>query len=136
MEQSLDQIKFSRALSDLSSLLSLFWVVCTSQRVGEVMIMDLAQVDTVDGVATHVQEKGVESKIGEEVVIASSGNSQDGSQDGQTPLVPLKMKLLSILLVTAVGFGSHWSSGVTGAMKSTLKKVNHPTLSRLKDPIL
>jgi hypothetical protein len=100
------------------------------------MIMDLAQVDTVDGVATHVQEKGVESKIGEEVVIASSGNSQDGSQDGQTPLVPLKMKLLSILLVTAVGFGSHWSSGVTGAMKSTLKKVNHPTLSRLKDPIL
>jgi hypothetical protein len=26
-------------------------------------------------------------------------------------------------LVTATGFGSHWSSGVTGAMKSTVKKV-------------
>jgi hypothetical protein len=37
--------------------------------------------------------------------------------------VPLRMKLLSILMVTAIGFGSHWSSGVTGAMKSTLKKV-------------
>jgi hypothetical protein len=85
----------------------------------------MAQVDTVDGVTTHGEEKGVESKVEEEVVVASSGTSRDESQDGQIPLVPLKMKLLSILLVTAVGFGSHWSSGVTGAMKSTLKKVFH-----------
>jgi hypothetical protein len=44
-----------------------------------------------------------------------------GSQGSDS--VPLRMKLLSILMVTAIGFGSHWSSGVTGAMKSTLKKV-------------
>lgn len=42
--------------------------------------------------------------------------------------VPWTMKLLSVLLVTAVGFGSHWSSGVTGAMKSTLKKVCSPAV--------
>jgi hypothetical protein len=69
--------------------------------------------------------QGIESKTGiAEVDIQSSNDST--SQDGQTSLVPLRMKLISILLVTAVGFGSHWSSGVTGAMKSTLKKVSHP----------
>jgi hypothetical protein len=46
-----------------------------------------------------------------------------GSDSGRSTHVPLRMKLLSILMVTAIGFGSHWSSGVTGAMKSTLKKV-------------
>jgi hypothetical protein len=40
------------------------------------------------------------------------------------------MKLLSILMVTAIGFGSHWSSGVTGAMKSTLKKVRFDISNR------
>lgn len=87
----------------------------------------MARFDSVDGVATNEAEKGFETKAGaEEVVIASSGVSEDtGSHDGQRSLVPLRMKLISILLVTAVGFGSHWSSGVTGAMKSTLKKVSH-----------
>lgn len=37
--------------------------------------------------------------------------------------VPLSFKILSVALVAGIGFGSHWSSGVTGAMKSTLKKV-------------
>jgi len=31
--------------------------------------------------------------------------------------------LISVLLISLIGFGGHWSSGVTGAMKSTLKKV-------------
>jgi hypothetical protein len=56
------------------------------------------------------------------VILASSGSSIR-SEGGRSTLVPLKMKLISILLVSAIGFGSHWSSGVTGAMKSTLKKV-------------
>lgn len=60
-----------------------------------------------------------------DVVVASSGSSAKSS-GGRSTLVPVKMKLLSILLVTAIGFGSHWSSGVTGAMKSTLKKVHTP----------
>lgn len=37
--------------------------------------------------------------------------------------VPLSFKILSVALVAGIGFGSNWSSGVTGAMKSTLKKV-------------
>jgi hypothetical protein len=37
--------------------------------------------------------------------------------------IPLRLKITAVLLVSAIGFGAHWSSGVTGAMKSTLKKV-------------
>lgn len=40
-------------------------------------------------------------------------------------VVPLKWKLTAILLVSAIGFGSHWSSGITGAMKTTMKKELH-----------
>ncbi|KAH6625175.1 major facilitator superfamily domain-containing protein [Boeremia exigua] len=61
---------------------------------------------------------------GQGVVVASSGSSVR-SEGGRSQLVPVRMKLISILLVTAIGFGSHWSSGVTGAMKSTLKKQLH-----------
>lgn len=38
--------------------------------------------------------------------------------------VPLSFKILSVALVAGIGFGSSWSGGVTGAMKSTLKKVS------------
>jgi hypothetical protein len=38
--------------------------------------------------------------------------------------IPLRLKIIAVLLVSAIGFGGHWSSGVTGAMKSTLKKVH------------
>lgn len=39
--------------------------------------------------------------------------------------VPLTWKIASILLVSAIGFGSHWSSGITSAMKTTIKKELH-----------
>lgn len=41
------------------------------------------------------------------------------------PEPSLKWKVVAILLVSAIGFGSRWSSGITGAMKSTLKKELH-----------
>jgi hypothetical protein len=63
-----------------------------------------------------------QEKIGD-VNVTSSGTSISGSSGGRSNTVPLKMKIFSILMVSAIGFGSHWSSGVTGAMKSTLKKV-------------
>lgn len=44
--------------------------------------------------------------------------------DTQSSKVPWTMKVLAVLLVSSIGFGSHWSSGVTGAMKSTLKKAS------------
>ncbi|KAI0746262.1 MFS transporter [Daedaleopsis nitida] len=49
-------------------------------------------------------------------------NDATSTSDEEGKDVPLRMKIMAILLVTAIGFGSHWSSGVTGAMKSTLKK--------------
>lgn len=77
-----------------------------------------------DKVGNDGKGQGIESKSGlAEVDIQSSNDST--SQDGPTSVVPLRMKLISILLVTAVGFGSRWSGGVTGAMKSTLKKVTY-----------
>lgn len=35
---------------------------------------------------------------------------------------PLKWKLAAVVFVTAIGFGSQWSGGITGAMKTTIKK--------------
>lgn len=73
----------------------------------------------------------VEEKTGDVVGVAAvnDGGSSGGdaasvrTAGGRSTHVPLRMKIISVLLVTAIGFGSHWSSGVTGAMKSTLKKV-------------
>ncbi|OJJ44472.1 hypothetical protein ASPZODRAFT_71678 [Penicilliopsis zonata CBS 506.65] len=45
--------------------------------------------------------------------------------EDKRPTVPWSMKILSVLLVSLIGFGSHWSSGVTGAMKTSLKKELH-----------
>lgn len=44
--------------------------------------------------------------------------------DNRSSKVPWTMKVLAVLLVSSIGFGSHWSSGVTGAMKATLKKAS------------
>ncbi|KAB2568946.1 hypothetical protein DBV05_g12381 [Lasiodiplodia theobromae] len=75
----------------------------------------------------------VEEKTGDVVGVAAvnDGGSSGGdaasvrTAGGRSTHVPLRMKIISVLLVTAIGFGSHWSSGVTGAMKSTLKKKLH-----------
>lgn len=72
----------------------------------------------------------VEEKTGDVVGVAAVNDGSSGGDaasvrtaGGRSTHVPLRMKIISVLLVTAIGFGSHWSSGVTGAMKSTLKKV-------------
>lgn len=44
------------------------------------------------------------------------------SNDNKT-LPPLLAKLFAVALISCISFGSHWSSGVTSAMKSTIKKV-------------
>jgi len=49
---------------------------------------------------------------------ARSASIQSSSQ------VPWSYKICSILLVSGIGFGSSWSSGITGAMKTTLKTVD------------
>lgn len=54
--------------------------------------------------------------------------SVDGDASTRSSQVPWSMKVLAVILVSSIGFGSHWSSGVTGAMKSTLKKASTYTL--------
>lgn len=60
--------------------------------------------------------------------LVTSTSEQDGESpqnDNRVPVpVPLRMKILSVVVVSMIGFGGHWSSGVTGALKSTLKQVS------------
>lgn len=73
-----------------------------------------------------------ESKTPAGVVITTDARSDetpvqnDDSVSTMSSKVPWSMKFIAVLLVTAIGFGSHWASGVTGAMKSTLKKASRP----------
>lgn len=53
-----------------------------------------------------------------------AGSTSDSNDEKQPP--PLLAKLFAVLLISCISFGSHWSSGVTGAMKSTIKKVYRP----------
>lgn len=57
------------------------------------------------------------------ITAVSDDANSAGSDGGRSTHVPMRMKLIAVLMVSLIGFGSHWSSGVTGAMKSTLKKV-------------
>ncbi|RSL59338.1 hypothetical protein CEP51_013932 [Fusarium floridanum] len=66
-------------------------------------------------------ENGLVQPYGEKAVGAVVEASDDSSSDGRQP-VPLSWKIASVVLVTAIGFGSQWSSGITAAMKSTIKK--------------
>ncbi|PWY93571.1 MFS general substrate transporter [Aspergillus sclerotioniger CBS 115572] len=58
--------------------------------------------------------------------LQSADNGVVNNADGKRP-PPLLAKLIAVLLISCISFGSHWSSGVTGAMKSTLKKELHIT---------
>jgi hypothetical protein len=56
--------------------------------------------------------------------VVSDKESASQSDDDKNP-PPLAAKLFAVLLISCISFGSHWSSGVTGAMKSTIKKQMH-----------
>ncbi|GLA10825.1 hypothetical protein AnigIFM62618_000422 [Aspergillus niger] len=56
----------------------------------------------------------------------SEDNTVVDNADGKRP-PPLLAKLIAVFVISCISFGSHWSSGVTGAMKSTLKKQMHIT---------
>lgn len=62
-------------------------------------------------------------KLKDEVIITSDSDPERSLNETPKVIpVPLKWKLASILMVSAIGFGSNWSSGITGAMKTTIKK--------------
>ncbi|KAJ5930491.1 hypothetical protein N7466_005984 [Penicillium verhagenii] len=74
---------------------------------------DLLSKSALDEVSESPRDdaQGDESK---EVSLAESN-------DGKVP-PPLKARLFAVALIACISFGSHWSSGVTSAMKSTIKK--------------
>ncbi|KAB2572001.1 hypothetical protein DBV05_g9339 [Lasiodiplodia theobromae] len=55
-------------------------------------------------------------------------NAEVNSEQNDEPErvnVPLQWRLASVVLISLIGFGGNWSAGITGAMKSTLKKELH-----------
>ncbi|KAG4282030.1 hypothetical protein FPRO06_10933 [Fusarium proliferatum] len=83
----------------------------------------MAQPQTLETFANEEKLVPLDVSVKENHTQSESQISQPGT-DGRQP-VPLSWKLASIVLVTAIGFGSQWSSGVTSAMKSTIKKELH-----------
>ncbi|CAG7937114.1 unnamed protein product [Penicillium nalgiovense] len=80
------------------------------------MAVDTSDLKSVDVVSTPVRE---------DIKTPSEETSDDsGDSDGRKP-PPLAAKLCAVALISCISFGSHWSSGVTGAMKSTIKKKMH-----------
>ncbi|RAK86754.1 MFS general substrate transporter [Aspergillus costaricaensis CBS 115574] len=57
---------------------------------------------------------------------STDNNTVMDNADGKRP-PPLLAKLIAVVVISCISFGSHWSSGVVGAMKSTLKKQMHIT---------
>ncbi|CAH0045905.1 unnamed protein product [Clonostachys solani] len=53
--------------------------------------------------------------------VASQQDDSASEDQDKTP-APLSMKIIAIVVISLIGFGGHWSSGVTGVLKSTLKK--------------
>lgn len=59
----------------------------------------------------------------------------DSASTEEKPNPPLYWKLIAVLLISCISFGSSWSSGITGALKSTLKKeldINNKQFSLLE----
>ncbi|KGO77362.1 hypothetical protein PITC_040160 [Penicillium italicum] len=54
--------------------------------------------------------------------IHTSSETLSHESNGKRP-PPLAAKLCAVALISCISFGSHWSAGVTGAIKSTMKKV-------------
>ncbi|KAK2054665.1 major facilitator superfamily transporter [Colletotrichum caudatum] len=65
------------------------------------------------------------AKQPEELVNELAELSNSSSAEETKPNPPLHWKLIAVVLISCISFGSSWSSGITGALKSTLKKEMH-----------
>ncbi|KAF3809673.1 hypothetical protein GCG54_00012962 [Colletotrichum gloeosporioides] len=57
------------------------------------------------------------------------------SLESNKPQPPMYWKLIAVIMISCISFGSSWSSGITGALKSTLKKeldINNKQFSLLE----
>ncbi|KAF2137932.1 uncharacterized protein K452DRAFT_97120 [Aplosporella prunicola CBS 121167] len=82
-------------------------------------------IEERDANAELVSPQLSEIKTQDVVEVSPTTDGSDANSATEITHVPLYMKLLSVLMVSAIGFGAHWSSGVTGAMKKTLKRELH-----------
>ncbi|KAI5243276.1 major facilitator superfamily transporter [Aureobasidium subglaciale] len=99
-----------------------------SQHFIEVLEQEKGRSNVTSNQETMVQNTlSKDGQDKEAAVTILDNTSVNSSQDPANilPPVPLQMKLLSVLLVSCIGFGSQWSSGVSSAMKSTMKKEMH-----------
>lgn len=89
------------------------------------MAMELSKVIPVGSDETPISE-GLDAKKNEVTITADPDSARDevdaASDHSSLRPPPLTWKLAAILLVTFIGFGSQWSGGITGAMKTTMKK--------------
>lgn len=91
--------------------------------------------DAEQAPADHVSETSQTEKQGFTTAVSASPDSDEVSVNSSLRPVPLTWKLASVVLVTAIGFGSQWSSGLSGAMKTTMKKemkINNTQFSLLE----
>jgi hypothetical protein len=84
----------------------------------------------VDGVVLYLGiVMAVDTSVSKSVDVVSdvrdihTPEDSDNDSNNGKKAPPLAAKLCAVLLISCISFGSHWSSGVTGAMKSTIKKV-------------
>lgn len=90
------------------------------------MAMELGKVFAVGSDETPRITEGPVAKKDEVTITANPDSAQvEGdavSDHSSLRPPPLTWKLAAIVLVTCIGFGSQWSGGITGAMKTTMKK--------------
>lgn len=87
------------------------------------MTMELGPVVAVGSNETPISE----AKKNEVTITTDPDSAQDESDaasehSSSLRPPPLTWKLAAIVLVTCIGFGSQWAGGITGAMKTTIKK--------------
>lgn len=71
----------------------------------------------------------------EDLVNEVPESSSSDSEDDLKPHPPMYWKIIAVILISCISFGSSWSSGITGALKSTLKKeldINNKQFSLLE----
>ncbi|KAG8163091.1 hypothetical protein KVR01_007569 [Diaporthe batatas] len=66
------------------------------------------------------KEKGLEERV---IEVPVSSDSLSTEEPKLTP--PLYWKILAVVMISCISFGSAWSTGITGALKSTLKRELH-----------
>lgn len=100
------------------------WHLTVTERSVTSAIM--ATIEDVD----HDRKKEPEDRINEVLLPPDSLSTEEAK-----PHPPLYWKFIAVLLISCISFGSSWSSGITGALKSTLKKeldINNKQFSLLE----